>query len=377
MNLIQKAAKVKMSADNRHTDASSLSTFVEGFHDLDAVKKTEYKNLGRTGLCISSLSYGASALGSVFRDTDDEESLKVVEAALKYGVNYIDTAPWYGHGKSEQVLGKALKNIPRNAYYIATKVGRYKPNIEEMFDFSAERVLRSVDESLANLGLPYVDIIQVHDMEFAPSLDIIINETLPALQKIKESGKARFIGITGYPLQNFRVVLERSKVPIDTILTYCRGSINDVSLQDYIPYFKSKDVGIINASPISMGLLTSRGPPSWHPATPEIKEAAARAAKHCQEVGVDISSLALKYCVSNPDVHTTLFSSASLKNVESNIKTSWNPMTDLEKSTLDEIMERFFNPLTTKHWEGRELETYRNALRAHKDGGQVSTVTLG
>ncbi|KAL8622647.1 hypothetical protein ACOMHN_009281 [Nucella lapillus] len=119
-----------------------------------------YRPLGATGLHVSILSLGASSQGSVFRQTDDSESAQVVREALKSGINYIDTAPWYGHGKSETVLGKALQDIPRSCYYIATKVGRYEPEVDKMFDFSAQRTLSSIDESLARLGLDYIDVIQ-------------------------------------------------------------------------------------------------------------------------------------------------------------------------------------------------------------------------
>jgi hypothetical protein len=82
------------------------------------------------------------------------------------------------------------------------------------------------------------EFLQVHDMEFAPSLDIIWRETLPALQKVKDAGKARFIGITGYPMDNFRRVIENSPVQIDTILTYCHFTMNDSSLLQHLPYFE-------------------------------------------------------------------------------------------------------------------------------------------
>lgn len=138
-----------------------------------------------------------SSLGSVFRDTDKQESIDTVLYALKHGVNLIDTAPWYGHGKAETVLGEALKSVPREAYILTTKVGRYLPDPMEMFDFTAERVTKSVDESLARLGVDYIDVIQVHDPEFCPYTDIIVEETLPALVKLQEQGKVKMIGMTG------------------------------------------------------------------------------------------------------------------------------------------------------------------------------------
>ncbi|XP_077978962.1 uncharacterized protein LOC144434386 [Glandiceps talaboti] len=344
------------------TDHSLQSTYVDGFHDKDAVMKMKYSNLGETGMKVSSLSFGASSLGSVFHDTDESESIQVVHHAVKSGINLIDTAPWYGHGKSETVLGKALKGIPREAYYITTKVCRYQPNVDEMFDFTAERTIQSVDESLQRLGLDYVDVIQVHDMEFAPNLDIVLNETLPALQKVKDAGKARFIGITGYPMDNFREVIDKSRVKIDTILTYCHCSMNDFSLLDHLTYFKDKSVGVVNASPISMGLLSNRGPPSWHPATVEIRNVCKEAVEYCQTKGVDISKLAMHFTLNQEGVPTTLVSTASMKNLQVNLKSVHEVLSTIEKETLAYVMDKYFKPLGNKTWEGIEVADYRQNL---------------
>lgn len=84
-----------------------------------------------------------------------------MQEALRKGINYIDTAPWYGQGKSEELLGKALKDVPRSAYYIGTKVGRYELDVENMFDFSAKKTRESVEKSLKLLGISTIDVIQV------------------------------------------------------------------------------------------------------------------------------------------------------------------------------------------------------------------------
>ncbi|XWS62513.1 hypothetical protein CRYUN_Cryun06bG0017600 [Craigia yunnanensis] len=122
----------------------------------------------------------------------------------------------------------------------------------------------------------------------------IVNETIPALQKLKEAGKIRFIGITGLPLEKFTYVLDR--VPpgtVDVILSYCHYSINDSTLEDLLPYLKNKGVGVISASPLAMGLLTELGPPEWHQASPELKSACQAAATNCKEKGKNISKLAM------------------------------------------------------------------------------------
>ncbi|CAN1760673.1 L-galactose dehydrogenase [Linum perenne] len=231
--------------------------------------KLELRSLGNTGLNLSCVGFGASPLGNTFGPVSEHDAFASVREAFRLGINFFDTSPYYGATLSEKVLGKALKALgaPRNEYIVSTKCGRY----HEGFDFSAERVTKSIDESLARLQLDYVDILHCHDIEFG-SLDQIVNETIPALLKLKEAGKIRFIGITGLPLGIFTYVLDR--VPpgtVDVILSYCHYSINDSTLADLLPYLKSKGVGIINASPLSMGLLTETGPPEWHPASPELK----------------------------------------------------------------------------------------------------------
>lgn len=274
----------------------------------------EYRPLGSTGLQVSVLSYGASPLGSVFRSIDEAEGIRTVHTAIELGINFIDVSPYYGITRAETVLGKALATIPRDRYYLATKVGRYGA---EEFDFSAARVTRSIDESLRRLGVEYLDLIQCHDIEFG-SLEQVVDETLPALEKLREAGKVRFVGITGYPLGIFRYVLDQA--PVDTILSYCRYSLNDRALAALLPYLKQKGVGIISASPLSMGLLTERGAPAWHPAPEALKAACARAAAHCQNRGMDIAQLALQFATANPEIATTLVGTANPENLKKNVR---------------------------------------------------------
>ncbi len=167
-------------------------TYVEGWHDPAAVRRMPYRPLGRDGRLVSLLSFGASSLAGVFRkDVTESENHAVVAAAIKAGINVIDTAPWYGFGESEKILGRALKPIPRAAYYLHTKVGRYLPDVTAQFDFTYDRTIASVHESLARMGVDYIDAVQVHDPEFAPSLDIVLSETLPALAALKAEGKIK------------------------------------------------------------------------------------------------------------------------------------------------------------------------------------------
>mmetsp|Transcript_4233 Transcript_4233/g.13469 ORF Transcript_4233/g.13469 Transcript_4233/m.13469 type:complete len:269 (-) Transcript_4233:57-863(-) len=210
--------------------------------------------LGNTGLEVSVLGFGASPLGSVFEDIDEDLGVEAVKRAVELGINFFDTSPFYGLTKSETVLGRALSQLPRESFILCSKVGRYG-DPPAGFDFSAARVTASVEESLRRLNVDYIDIIQCHDMEFR-SLDQIINETLPALKTLKDQGKVRFVGITGLPLKVFQYVLDRADPGmVDCILSYCHNSLNDNTLSSIVPYLQGRGVGVISASPLSMGLL--------------------------------------------------------------------------------------------------------------------------
>lgn len=285
----------------------------------------EYRELGQTGLKLSNLSFGASSLGSVFHDTKEEESIKAVETALEGGINFIDVSPYYGHYKAETVLGKALKRLPRDKFYLSTKVGRYGKDGKNTWDYSAKRATESVYESMERLNVDYIDIINVHDIEFQAALPgglaKVCEETLPALVELKEKGIVGHVGITDLQLKNIKWVIDHTpEGTVESVLNFCHYCLNDDELLDYLDYFEEKGVGVINASPLSMGLLTLRGVPDWHPAPKPLVKACAEAAKFCQDKGYPIEKLAIQYSVGNPRITSTLFSSANPMNVERNIE---------------------------------------------------------
>jgi len=123
-------------------------------------------------------------------------------------------AEWRGEAlrcmQEVRLLGHALKGVPRQAFYINSKIGRYDKDPMHMFDFTYERTYQAVLDTLTRLQLDCVDSMQVHDPEFAPSVEVIVTQTLPALQRLKEEGKIKYVGITGYPLEAQREIIERS-----------------------------------------------------------------------------------------------------------------------------------------------------------------------
>ena len=290
-----------------------------------------YHTLGATGVKVSALAYGGSSLGSVFHDIDESEGIRSVHVALDHGINLIDTAPYYGATKAETVLGKALQGIARDRYILATKVARYGPTIAD-FDFSAARVTRSVDESLARIGVDYIDFIQVHDMEFG-DINLIVNETIPALRKLQAAGKVRFVGISCLPVRLFKAVMDR--VAVDQIQSYCHYCLNDTALADHLLYFKAKGVGIFNSAPLAMRLLSNEGPPAWHPAPAALVAKCAKASALCISRGSDLAKLALQYAMANPEIHTHVVGTASPDRVLQNLADAAAP---LDEALLEDVL---------------------------------------
>lgn len=298
----------------------------------------EYRELGKTGMKVSSLSFGASSLGGVFHPINEKEGIKAVHTAVDNGINFIDVSPYYGYLKAENVLGKALKEIDRNRYYLSTKVGRYGKDGENHWDYSAKKSKESVYESMDRLNIDYIDLINVHDIEFA-DLDLIINETLPALVELKEKGVVKHIGLTNLTLKHFKYVIDN--VPsgmVDTILSFCHYCLTDDALVDYLEYFENKEIGVINASPFSMGLLTERGAPSWHPAPKPLQELSKKAVQYCKSEGKSIEQLAIKYSISNPRIATTLFSTSRSEAVLKNVKWAKEPIDEHLLQKVQEIL---------------------------------------
>lgn len=300
----------------------------------------KYRKLGKTGLDVSTLSYGASSLGSVFKPQDEAEGKRTVHTALEQGINLIDVSPYYGLTKAETALGKALREVPRDQYLLSTKAGRY--GVDE-FDFSASRLQSSFEESAARLHTDYFDIFLLHDIEYV-SLEQIIEESIPTLQKMKAEGKIRNYGISGLPLKVFREVLKRAEV--DVILSYCHYSLNDNSLLELLPMIEEKGIGLINASPISMGLLSKQGPPDWHAATAEMKAACKQAAQYCLERGENIAKLAIQYACSHEGIPTTLVGTGKVENILNNIKWMQEPI-DLD---LFQEVQHLLRPIHNQTW---------------------------
>uniref|UniRef100_A0A1L8E136 Putative oxidoreductase n=1 Tax=Nyssomyia neivai TaxID=330878 RepID=A0A1L8E136_9DIPT len=338
---------------------SSLpATFVQGFHDEASVRKMEYRTLGRTGLSVSTVSLGTGTLSPLYGSITEKAACETVQEALKQGINYIDTAYYYGQGCSEKLLGIALKSVPRKAFYIGTKIGRYEKEVEHQFDFSAETTRRSVERSLKHLQLDYIDVIQIHDVEFAPNLNIVLNEALPTLEALRDEGKVGYIGVTGYPLEVLKQAIIGAPGRFDTVLAYTRYTLIDDSLEDYLDFFLGEKLGVICASGHALGLLSQQGPQTWHPAGEEIKAACKEAAEICRKEGMELGRLAMGYFINLIGPATFLVGMQSLELLNMNLDVYFNGLTDKENAIKDRIKRDIFSKLKQKHWEGIEVSRY-------------------
>lgn len=300
----------------------------------------EYRTLGNTGLQVSALSFGGSPLGSVFSEVSQEQANAAVRGALDAGINLFDVSPLYGDTKAETVLGKALEGVPRDQYILSTKCGRY--TFTE-FDFSPERVVRSVEESLTRLKTDHIDLLFCHDIEFV-DIRPVIEETLPALRKVQAQGKVRFVGVSGFPLKIFPTVL--AKTDLDVVLAYCHYTLQNQRLLKLLPLLREKGVGVISASPFAMGVLTSHTLPDWHPAPPHVREVAKKAYDYAASRGTYLPDLALQFALANKEVDTILTGMSSEQELQRNLQAM---ASSIDAETLEGV-KQILEPIRDFVW---------------------------
>jgi L-galactose dehydrogenase len=282
---------------------------------IDAGKDVmEYRKLGGTDLKVSVLGFGTAPFGDVYGTADPGEINRAVHLAIDHGINFFDTSPYYGSQLGEERLGEALAG-KRHRVVLATKAGRYG---FDNFDFSAKRMYASIDESLKRLKTDHLDLLQAHDVEFG-NLPQLLEETLPALRKIQQAGKARYIGITGYPTKFLARI--GALFPVDTILSYCQYNLLTTKMDDHLtPFAKANSIGLINASALHMGVLTEHGAPNWHPAPREVHLAGRRLAQRCAKYGKSVSATSIRFCLDHSYVSSTLVGMATPAEVNANLE---------------------------------------------------------
>jgi L-galactose dehydrogenase len=304
-----------------------------------------YKPLGRTGLNVSVIGFGASPLGNEFGVVDPGEGERAVHAAIEHGINFFDVAPYYGRTLAEERLGAALEG-KRDKVILATKIGRYDV---DAFDFSAKRVRSSVEESLRRLRTDHVDILTAHDIEYGER-EQIIEQTIPAMRALQQEGKIRSVGISGLQLKVLADVAVRAQV--DTVLSYCRYNLMIRDLDTWLaPELQARQIGLINASPLHMRLLTTAGAPAWHPAPLAAKQAGAEVVRLC---GADTAIFALRFCLDHPYVSSTLVGMSNAAEVASNLRA----LEEQFPSALLADIEKIVEPVKNMAWRTGRPENH-------------------
>lgn len=302
--------------------------------------KIKYKHFCKKN--ISNIGYGCATLAELYNNFESNEYLDILEFSYKNGINYYDVAPFYGGEIAEKRLGEFIKKINnREDIFIATKIGRYtsKNSLSGAggyFDFTPKKIEESIKKSLENLNISYIDLIQCHDIEYVELKKII--DILPLLEHYKSIGLINGIGINSYPIQPLKNIIENTKIKIDSVGTYAHNTIINNTIIDHIDYFKNKDIEIINSSPLAMGLLTEKGPPSWHPASKLMLNKVSELNLYCKNNKENISDLSMKYSLSNDNILTTITGGKNINEIHKNINCLNKPLSNFLIKDINKIL---------------------------------------
>jgi D-threo-aldose 1-dehydrogenase len=305
---------------------------------------TESVTLGRAGLEVSRLGFGTASIGGLYTEVSDRDATAVVERAWEVGVRLFDTAPLYGYGLAERRLGSVLATRPRTAFTLSTKVGRLVRRVDEIgpgadvdpqaldgredayyarsepvrmvFDYSADGVRRSIEESLVRLGLDRVDIALIHDPD--RHWQAAIGEAFPALARLREEGVVRAIGVG----MNQAAMLARfaRDGDFDVFLVASRYTLLDQSaLDELLPLCLERGGAVLCAGVMNTGLLVEPGPGAHYDygaAPPALVERAQRLAAACSQHGVPLRDAAIQFPLAHPAVASLVAGVRSIRHLD-------------------------------------------------------------
>ena len=291
-------------------------------------------HLGRSGLAVTKLGLGTAPLGGLFAPVSDAEAEATIARAWSLGVRYFDTAPLYGFGLAEQRLGRFLRSRPRDQYVISTKVGRllranersseddhYKgtSNLRPQFDYSYDGVMRSVDESLARLGLDRIDILLVHDPD--DHYDAAVGGAFRALEKLRNDGSVRAIGAG----MNQSEMLTRfaEAVPVDCFLLAGRYTLLDQGALDALfPICLARNIGILLGGIYNSGILADpygAAKFNYEDADATLVARAKALDALCKQHGTSLKAAAIQFVLAHPAVTVALQGARSAVEAAGNV----------------------------------------------------------
>ena len=306
------------------------------------VQPLDRTQIGSTGLRVTRLGIGGAPIGSLFRTVSEDDACATVLRGLELGLNYIDTAPLYGHGVSEMRLGRVLKDVPRDSFVLSTKVGRVLnpvdsppvsphfpslPKLEAVFDYSRDGILRSLEESLVRLGLDRADITYIHDAD--DHWDQAMGEAYPTLADLRSQGVVKAIGV-GMNKWEMEARFAREG-DFDCFLLAGRYTLLDQSsLAELMPVCLEKNVSLVLGGPFNSGILASDlGPGAtydYETAPVDIIEKARKTKDVCDRYAVPLKAAALQFGLLHPAVAATIPGPRSVAEVEENFRMAGHPI---------------------------------------------------
>lgn len=303
----------------------------------------QYRLFGKTGLNVSVMSQGGAAIGQQYGPVPTAEIADCVHAAIDAGVNFIDTSAYYGLGKSEEILGEVLQGGWREKVILCTKAGRLD---RAKFDFTPAGMRQCFEGSLKRLRVDHVDILLAHDIEFATDHEAVFTETAGVLHELKREGKARFVGMSCLPLGLLKQAIERCE--LDVVISYAHFTMQNTRLlTELLPVAEEHGVGVLNASPLSLGLLTNQGPPPWHPADEVVKAACRAAAQLCRDRGADVAFLGMQFCFAETRIPSTITGTAKRSELDANLRAMREP---IDQELLADVL-KVLDPVKDRVWQ--------------------------
>ncbi len=315
---------------------------------------TDKVQLGRTGVHVTRLGLGTAAMPGLYTAVDEKDAEGAVHAAFAAGLNFIDTAPMYGHGKSEEILGEALAGVPRDSYVLSTKVGRLlrpadpskaeesqwksaSPN-EWYFDFSYDAVMRSVEESLKRMKVDRIDILLIHDPDdhWKPAIE----EAYPAVHKLREQ---KVVGAIGAGMNQWQMLKKFAEEgDFDCFLLAGRYTLIDhTSLPEFLPLCEKKGISIIIGGPYNSGILAGGTMFNYEPAPQHLLDQVKQIGEVCRSHGVDIKAAAIQFPFGHPTVVTVIPGARSTAELQENVKLASTP---IPRALWSELAEKGLIP---------------------------------
>jgi len=285
------------------------------------------RRLGRTSCFVKELGMGTAPLGGLYTPVSEEVALETLEAAWASGVRLFDTAPLYGNGLSERLLGSFLKFKPREEYVLATKVGRRlrAPTLQAgegmppVFDFSYDGVMRAFEESLLRLGAERVDILHIHDPD--NHYRDALAGAYKALDNLRSQGAIKAVG-AGMNQSEMLVRFARDGV-FDCFLLAGRYTLLDQgALAEFLPLCEERGISVIAAGVYNSGILAdprANAKFDYQDADQSLINRALRIEKICLRHGVPLKAAAMQFAAAHPAVATTLTGARSPTEIEENV----------------------------------------------------------